>query len=177
VKAGIPAHRLDSPSRGTKADLSLCLDRIMPVLVMPLQTITPSGKRSRKKATCDMSMLTLSSWLLGAAILGGVALIGLLQWARPTGRIWTPGALHGLLGLAGLAALTLGLREPTRATQSGAGQFGIIAAVLLACAVLCGAVMFLARATARKPPGLMLGLHATFAVGGVIMLVAYISEP
>ena len=121
-------------------------------------------------------MLTLSAYLLAATGLAGLGLFALYQWgAGGSGRVWLPGAAHGLLGTIGLATLLLGLRGPTRGAATGASGFGAIAAGMIGCALVLGAGVFLARLRRRPPASLLLGLHATLAVGGLVMLAAYLS--
>ena len=83
------------------------------------------------------------------------------------------GALHGLLGVVGLGALLLALRGPPRGAAMGVGGFGRIAAALLAAAVLAGLAVLIARWRYRRVPGLVIGIHATIAVSGVVILAAY----
>jgi hypothetical protein len=116
-------------------------------------------------------MLLLSLVLLLIAALLGTALAVLHLLARPPG--WAPGALHGLLGLAGFGVLVLALRGPPRGQALGVAEFGRIAAVLLGVALLAGAVVLATLLRYRRVPGLVIGLHATIAVSGVVILAAY----
>ncbi|MEJ1976310.1 MAG: hypothetical protein WDN49_09605 [Acetobacteraceae bacterium] len=119
--------------------------------------------------------LSASAWLVGLASLGGLALLMLLRAVKPRGAVWLPGVAHGLLGLAGLGALLLGLRGPVRGVEAGAGSFGLVAAVLLGGAAAVGLAIFIMRLWRRAPSTLVLGIHATFAVAGFVMLAAYLS--
>jgi hypothetical protein len=111
--------------------------------------------------------------LLIAAMLGTVLAALHLRTlpSRPPGPAL--GALHGLLGLAGLGVLLLALRGPPRGEALGVGNFGRIAAVLLAAALLAGVGVLVARLRYRRVPGLVIGVHATIAVSGVVILAAY----
>jgi hypothetical protein len=120
-------------------------------------------------------MLTLSLVLVGLAALGGLLLLALYQWVKPAGRVWLPGAAHGLVGLAGFLLLLAALRGPTRGLATGAAQFGAIAAFLLGGGLLLGGWVVVARWRRRQPSALVLGLHATLAVAGLVMLAAYAS--
>jgi hypothetical protein len=122
-------------------------------------------------------MLTLSAIVLAATALFGLCLFALYQWTEANGRIWLPGMAHGLLGAVGFVLLLLGLRGPPRGVAMGAGQFGVIAAGLVACGLLLGGLVFLGRLRRRPPAALVIGLHATLAVGGLVMLAAYLSAP
>lgn len=86
-------------------------------------------------------------------------------------------ALHSLLGAAGLAMLVPVLQGPPRGAAMGVGSFGATAAVLLAAALLAGLGVWLAR---RRRPGLVafaVGVHATLAVSGFVLLAAYAAMP
>jgi hypothetical protein len=122
-------------------------------------------------------MLVLAAILLGLAALGGLGLLALYQWVRPVGRWRLPGAAHGLVGVAGFALLLGGLSGPPRGVEMGAGSFGRVAAVLIGLAVVMAGVAFWARWRGSKAGPLALGLHATFAVGGLVLLAAYLSYP
>ncbi len=122
-------------------------------------------------------MLIWSISVLGITALAGIALIALLQWRRPSGRVWLPGLVHGLLGLLGFVLLLAGLGGPPRGTQSGAGSFGLIAAVLVGLALALGLVAVVARMLGRRAPVLVLGIHATIGIAGLVILAAYLSAP
>ena len=83
------------------------------------------------------------------------------------------GALHGLVGLIGLAALLLALRGPPRGVAMGVGAFGRIAAALLVLALLAGLMILITRLGARRIPALVISIHATIAVSGIVILAAY----
>ena len=83
---------------------------------------------------------------------------------------------HGLLGAAGLVVLILSQRGPRRGAAEGASQFGIIAIGLIVAALLIGLTMWLLRLRGKTPLSLAVGMHATFAVAGLVMLLAYISS-
>ena len=120
-------------------------------------------------------MLAWSAGLMVAAAAMGVGLIVLSQIASRTTRLRWPGVLHGALGIAAFAALLAGLAGPARGVASGAGSFGTIAAIFVGIAVLLGLVLFSARMRRRPPSMLVVGLHASVAVGGLVMLAAYVS--
>jgi hypothetical protein len=119
-------------------------------------------------------MLLLSFSLLLLAVLLGTLLAALHLGAARVRLLSGPlGLLHGLLGVFGLGALLLALRGPPRGAAMGVGAFGRIAAVLLATALLAGLLVLAARLRYRRVPGLAIGIHATIAVGGVVILAAY----
>jgi hypothetical protein len=119
-------------------------------------------------------MLLLSLVLLLIAASLGTALAALhLRVGNSRPPRPEPGALHGLLGVAGLAALLLALRGPPRGEAMGVGAFGRISAMLLGIAVVAGLVVLIARLRYRRAPSLVIGIHATIAVSGVVILAAY----
>jgi len=124
-----------------------------------------------------MWMLFYSGLVLGMSVLTGIGLLALYQWANPTGRVWLPGAVHGLIGVAGSGLLLLGLQGPARGVRSGAGSFGTIAAVLLVAALALGLLVATGRLRRKRPSALVLGIHATLAVTGLTLLAAYVSAP
>jgi hypothetical protein len=116
--------------------------------------------------------------LWSAIVLGATVLLGLLLLIPRRGGWGLPlGLLHAAGGAAGLAALLLGLRGPPHGLASGAGGFGITAAALLGAAMLAGLVLLQARLRRRGQPMLVIGLHASVAIMGYVILAAYISTP
>ena len=116
-------------------------------------------------------MLSLSFGLLLIAALLGSGLGA--QHLRATPPAWPLGALHGLLGASGLVVLLFALRGPPHGEAMGIASFGRIAAVLLALALLAGIAILVARLRYRNIPGLVIGIHATIAVSGIVILAAY----
>lgn len=83
-------------------------------------------------------------------------------------------ALHGFLGLAGLVCLVLALRaSPPRIDQGTAG-FDAISVVVLGLAALLGGIIFAIRLSDKSRGGALMGIHATLAVGGLVILAAYV---
>ena len=117
-------------------------------------------------------LLLAFALLLATALLGaGLAVLHLRTELLPPGPIY--GALHGLIGIAGFIALLLTLRGPPRGEAMGVGEFGRLAATLLALALAVAIPIVLARLLRRRIPGLIIGAHATIAVSGVVILAAY----
>lgn len=85
--------------------------------------------------------------------------------------------LYGLLGAAGPAALVPVLQGPPRGAAMGARSFGAAAAVLLAAALLAGLGVRLARRRRPGPVAFAVGVHATLAVSGFVVLAAYAAMP
>lgn len=119
-------------------------------------------------------MLNIAFIALAAAVLLGsmLALLRLHEGAAPPP--WPLGALHGLIGTGGLAALALALRGPPRGLEQGTGSFGMIAAVLVLLAALAGAGLLRARLRKKRLSGALIGAHATLAVSGFVILLVYV---
>jgi hypothetical protein len=119
-------------------------------------------------------MLTAAFIILaGAVLLGaGLALVHLRSEAVAPVAWWL-GALHGLLGLGGLACLALALRGPVRGLAQGTASFGTISATLIVLAALFGGLI-LTRRVKHQRAGTLIGIHATLAVSGFVVLAAYV---
>jgi hypothetical protein len=117
-------------------------------------------------------MLTAALLLLGLALLAGsVAAVMFLR----AGRVPVPlAALHGLIGLGGFFWLLLALRGPPRGLATGTSAFGAIAAVLIALAAIAGGCILAAHRVKPRLAGTLIGVHATLAVSGVVILAAYL---
>jgi len=119
-------------------------------------------------------MLSLALILMSVTVLLGVTL-ALLHLRGTTRPRWTIGALHGLIGLASLTALVLALRGPPRGEQTGVGPFGMVAAVLAGGALLIGLVVLSLLRVNRQIAGLAIAVHATAAISGYVLLLAYVA--
>jgi hypothetical protein len=119
-------------------------------------------------------MLIAAFVILAIAVLvgSGLALLHLREGAATPP--WPLAALHGLVAIGGFGALLLALRGPPRGLNQGAGSFGMIAAALLAMAALLGAELVVARLRGRRLSGTLIGVHATLAVSGFVILAAYV---
>lgn len=119
-------------------------------------------------------MLYTAFTALGIAVLLGnvLAVLHLREGATPPP--WPLGALHGLIALAGLGLLGLALRGPPRGLDQGTGSFGAIAATLIALAALVGLAQLTGRLRKRRLSGMLIGIHATLAIGGFLILLAYV---
>jgi hypothetical protein len=117
-------------------------------------------------------MLALSTLLLALAVLvgSGIALFALRAAAPPK---LAPAVLHGLLALAGYALLILALGGPPRGVAAGAASFGLIAAIALALAALPGLLLFAQHLRKRRLAGGLIGLHASLAIAGFVILLTY----
>ncbi len=111
--------------------------------------------------------------LLALAGAFGLVIIACPAWAPR----WQPGAAHGAIGVAGFAALLLGLGGPPRGVAMGAGHFATFAAWLFAFALLMALPLAGARLRRRPPPMLAIGLHVTLAIAGLTILGVYLTLP
>jgi hypothetical protein len=118
-------------------------------------------------------MLAAAFTLLSIAVLFGCILAVLDMRTGAATPLWPLAALHGLSALAGFACLLLALRGPARGLDQGTASFGTISAWLLGVAALFAMSLLTARLRGRQLPGLVMGMHATFAVIGFVMLLAY----
>lgn len=123
--------------------------------------------------------------LLGAAALGGVLALGFLRQAsaspmagsvaaRTARRNGGLGVVHGTLGAAGFLALLAALRAAGVHQAVGAAGFGRIAAWLVGIALLFGlAILVLARGR-RGRVSILLGVHVTLAISGIVVLMGFV---
>lgn len=120
-------------------------------------------------------MLTVAlSVLVTAALLGCVLAVLYLRTEGAVATPWLLAALHGLIGVSGLLCLAIALRGPVRGVEQGAESFGIVAAILIGLAALIGITLLLMRRLKRRLPEITIGIHATFAIGGLAMLTVYV---
>jgi hypothetical protein len=118
-------------------------------------------------------MLGLATIVLGVAIVIGAA--ASWSWLRRDARpppAWLAGA-HGLAALGGLGLLVVALPGAHRGEATGTASFGAIAAVLLAVAALAGLAMLALHLRGRRVPMALVGIHATLAVSGFVVLLVY----
>ena len=120
-------------------------------------------------------MLTAALASLAVAVLLGSALAVMhLRTDGAGAPPWRLAALHGLVAVAGLGCLVLALGGPPRGLAQGTAAFGTIAAVLIAAAAVLGGGFLAARLRRRRLPGLLIGIHATLAVSGFVILTVYV---
>lgn len=114
------------------------------------------------------------------AILAVVVLLGsvlAVLYLRTNGTApppWPLAALHGFLAIGGLCCLALALRGPPRGLDQGTASFGIIAATMITMAALIGGGLLVANIFGRRIAGAMIGVHATVAVSGFVVLTVYV---
>lgn len=120
-------------------------------------------------------MLIAAFAVLTTAVLFGAALAVQVLRGGPANAVpWPVAALHGIIGIAGLCCLTLALHGPPRGLDQGTASFGAIAATLLALAALAGLGILLMQRGKGRRAGTLIGLHATLAISGFVVLAAYL---
>jgi hypothetical protein len=119
-------------------------------------------------------LIVIFATLTIVVVLGSVLALPYLQAEGRTRPSWPLAALHGLLGIGGFGCLVLVLKASPRGLDQTTGSFGIIAATLIAPAILLGIGFAVARLRGRKPSAILIGIHATLAVSGFVVLSAYI---
>jgi len=119
-------------------------------------------------------LITAFAVLALAILLGSVLAVLHLREAAASPPPLALGALHGLLALGGLLCLMVALGGPMRGIETGTASFGKIAAVFLALALLAGVGIFALHLCRRRLAGALIGIHASLAVCGFVILAAYI---
>ena len=119
-----------------------------------------------------MLQLAFIVLLIAGAVGGGLAAWHLRPEVPPPS--WRLGVAHGMLGAAGLVLLLLALRGPPRGVAMGVDGFGTVAAVLLAVALIAGLAVLATRVRRRANGGLFIAIHASLAIGGIVILAAYV---
>ena len=119
-------------------------------------------------------MLNAAFWILGVTVAAGLAIGCFYMLERPI-RGWARllSAGHGLLGVTGSTLLFV----PIAAGASDRSGMGQVATGLLAATLMGAAVVVYAQVRRRRPPGLVVALHATLGVAGYVILAAYVSMP
>jgi hypothetical protein len=118
-------------------------------------------------------VIALAAYLLGVTVLLGAALV-FMALRRPGPPPRALAVLHGLSALLGYLLLLWALQGPARGTATGTQYFGVAAAVLLLLAALLGIASITLHLRRRRLPGLWLGLHASTAVAGYVILAVYV---
>lgn len=146
------------------------------------RTYLGCARNTLPKSTAASALaLLLPDMLIAAFIILGIAVsIGsglAIQHLRTEGAKpppWPLALLHALFAIGGLGCLLLALRGPPRGLDQGTGSFGMIAAALIVMAALVGGWLLAARIVKRRPAGILIGVHAMLAVGGLAILAAYV---
>lgn len=82
--------------------------------------------------------------------------------------------LHGIAAVLSYGVLIVALRGPARGAATGTQSFGLVAAILLLLAAVIGLVSLGLHLRRRRMPGIAIGVHASVAVFGYVMLAVYL---
>ena len=117
-------------------------------------------------------MLTGATWLLSGVGVAGIGLCCFYLLERPI-RGWArlASVVHGVAGAAGVAVVVAAVFR----AASDAQGFGRLAAGFLAATLLGGLAVAAAQVRRRRPAGLLVALHATVGMAGLVILAAYFS--
>lgn len=122
-------------------------------------------------------MLSIAVIAFGIVVLLGVALaVQIMRGpARPPSRglAW----LHGIAALISYGVLIVALAGPSmqaRGAATGTQSFGLVAALLLLLAALLGIVSLALHLLRRRMPGIAIGVHASVAIAGYVILAVYL---
>ena len=129
--------------------------------------------RRRERRMIEAMLIAAFVILTLAVALGAVLAVMHIQMKDAAMRRPQFAALHGLLALIGLGCLILALGGPPRGLDQGTASFGIIAATVLALAAVLGGGLLASRIFKGRIGGGLVGIHATFAVSGFVILIAY----
>ena len=110
----------------------------------------------------------------GAALLGAILAVLHMRAESVASAPRQIGTIHGLLGIGGLGCLVWTLRGPPRGLDQGAASFGLISATLIALAAVVGGGIVVMHLLGRRLPGALIGVHATVAISGFVILAAYV---
>jgi hypothetical protein len=116
--------------------------------------------------------IDVAFWFLCAAVAIGAGLALPYLRGAPRRPPWSIGIVHGALGTAGFTVFLLVLRSGLPPSAMGTAGFGLAAAVLLAIALLLGLVIGLRR---RRPPSVLVAVHASVAIAGFVVLWTVVS--
>lgn len=122
-----------------------------------------------------MSSLSLAVLAFTIVVLlgGALAIQALRHPTAPTPRALA--ALHGLAALVSYGVLVLALRaNPVRGAPTGTASFGLVAAILLLIAALIGLASLWLHVRKRRMPGAAIGIHASVAIFGYVILAVYL---
>ncbi len=120
-----------------------------------------------------MPLLTIAFGIFSVAVLLGTVLAIMHLRAAEGGTLppWSLGLAHGVVGALGFAVLAWALASETRVV----GAFGWDALALLGGALPAGIAIPLLARSVRAGVGVAMALHASVAIIGYVILMAYVS--
>jgi hypothetical protein len=121
-------------------------------------------------------MIDAAFYILCAAIVvgGGLAIVH-MRGAEMKPPHWIIPVVHGALGATGLVVLIASFRRGLPPNGMGMSGFGPTAAALLGLALALGLMLARSSWRNRRPPGALVGAHATCAIAGFVVLLAIIA--
>jgi hypothetical protein len=119
-------------------------------------------------------MIALAFWILSVTVAIGVVMaVRYFSRERLLAQRIVP-AVHGLAGAGGFLVLAVALRGGAADVPDryGTASFAPAAAILIPIAIILGLTVTL-RGRKPRPVGFLIGVHATVAVIGYVMLTAF----
>ncbi|HEV8014920.1 MAG TPA: hypothetical protein VGP48_05285 [Stellaceae bacterium] len=119
-------------------------------------------------------MLTVSILAFTIVVLlGGALAIQIMRHpAKPPPRVLA--GLHGVAALLSYGVLLVALMGPARGAATGTQSFGLIAALLFLLAAAIGIAGLALHLRRRRMPGIAIGIHASVAIFGYVLLAVYL---
>jgi hypothetical protein len=99
----------------------------------------------------------------------------LLHLRGTTGRTFVLAVLHGIVGATGFVLLLFVLQGPRRGEAMGVGSFGVTASVLIGAALVFGPLIPILHRRSPLSTGVTIATHASLAIAGFVMYLAWVS--
>lgn len=103
------------------------------------------------------------------------AVLAVLYLRGTGGRKPILAILHGLVAAAGFGFLLVALQGPRRGDAMGVGSFGIVASVLLGIALVLGPFISISHRRSLAAGGAVIATHASLAIAGFVVFLAWAS--
>ena len=119
----------------------------------------------------SLSLAVLSftiTLLLGAAL--AIQILRRPPHVPSRSLIW----LHGSAAVLSYGVLVVALMGPPRGAAAGTQSFGITAAILLLVAAAIGLLSLVLHYRRKRMPGIAIGIHASVAIFGYVILAVYL---
>lgn len=115
--------------------------------------------------------------LVLAASLGAYLVIGLLRATKPRPPDRLIGLVHGAIGAVGMLELVVGVGHLHGLQKRGLAGFGGTAEILTGLAILLGLLVVNWSWQGRRPPGLVVAVHASVAITAIAVVMALAQIP
>lgn len=120
-----------------------------------------------------MLSLAVLAFTIVVLLGGALAIQAMRAPAKPPSR-WLA-SFHGIAALVSYGMLVVALASPTpRGAATGTQSFGLVAALLLLLAALIGIVSLALHLVKKRMPGVAIGIHASVAIFGYVILAVYL---